>query len=79
MHANANIATYARMISLCVQDGRSVIEVWGDEDDDEDDEDEDEKESSSSNISEKKRRRDAGEDDKEALRAHIEALFADLK
>ena len=74
MYVNAEIASHARMISLFGQDGLSVIEVWPDEDDQDE-----EKESSSSNISGKKRRRDAGEDDKEALRAHIEALFADLK
>ena len=62
------------MISFFGQDDRSVIEVWPDEDDQDGEE-----ESSSSNISGNKRRRDAGDDDKEALRAHIEALFADLK
>ena len=72
MYVNANIASHARTISFFGQDGLSVIEVWPDEDDRDE-------ESSSSNISGKKRRRDAGEDDKEALRAHIEALFADLK
>ena len=74
MYVNAEIASHARMISLFGQDGLSVIEVWPDEDD-QDKEDE----SSSSNISGRKRRRGTGEDRKEALTAHIEALFADLK
>ena len=67
--------------SLVKQEGLSVIEVWGrdaDADDDEGDEDDDE-EPSSSDTSGGKRRRDGGEDGKEALAAHIEGLFADLK
>ena len=52
-----------------------------DQDDDEEDEEdeEDEVDLSSSHISGKKWRRDDGDDDKEALAAHIDALFADLK
>ena len=59
--------------SLFGKDGLSAIDVWG--------------QAPTSNFSNmhafpdisKKRPRDAGEDDKEALVAHIEALFADLK
>ena len=55
------------------QDGLSVIQVWPDEDEQGDDDDQ----QPVSDISGRKRPRE--KDDKEALRAHIEALFADLK
>ena len=58
-----------------------MIEVWGrDADADDEDDNEDEYDQpTSSNMSGQKRRRDTGEDEKKALTAHIEALFADLK
>ena len=50
-----------------------MIQVWPDEDEQGDDDDQ----QPVSDISGRKRPRE--KDDKEALRAHIEALFADLK
>ena len=71
--------------SLVIQEGLSVIEAWGwgcgafdDEDEDggdhEKQEEEDDEAPESRDISGKKGSRDAGEDEKEALAAQIEAL-----
>ena len=60
---------------LFTQDGLSSIQVWVR--DKERDEEEDDEAPGSRDISGKEGSRDAGEDDKEALAAYIDALFDD--